>query len=80
MFGFSKKDLKKLKKDDLIVIIQEQDVKRERHEEHMGNFDEGIRKLTSSFANLKPELTISKNITISTNLLSEKLAQMEGQC
>ena len=80
MFGFSKKDLKKLKKDDLIVIIQEQDVKRERHEEHMENFDEGIRKLTSNFANLKPELTISKNITISTNLLSEKLAQMEGQC
>ena len=61
----------------MIAIIQEQDVKHERHEEHMENLVAEIRKLTFSFAKLESELAISKNIT---TVLSGRLVQMEGQC
>ena len=37
MFGFSEEALKKLNKDELISIIQEQYAKHERHGEHMKN-------------------------------------------
>lgn len=37
MPGFFEEALKKLNKDDLIVIIQMQDVKHKRHEQKMAN-------------------------------------------
>ena len=37
MSKFSEEALRKLKKGELITIIQEQDVKHERHEEHIEN-------------------------------------------
>ena len=77
MPGFSEEALRKLNKDRFIAIIQEQDVKHERHEEHMENLVAEIRKLTSSFAKLESELAISKNITTA---LSGRLVQMERQC
>ena len=70
MFGFSEEALKKLNKDELISIIQEQYAKHERHEEHMKNLVAEVRKLTSNFVKLKSELTISKNIT---TVLSRRL-------
>ena len=73
----SEEALKKLNKDELIAIIQEQDVKHERHEEHMENLVAEVRKLTSSFAKLESELAISKNIT---TVLSGRLVQMGRQC
>ena len=77
MPGFSEEALKKLNKDELIAIIQEQDVKHERHEEHMENLVAEVRKLISSFAKLESELAISKNIT---TVLSGRLVEMERQC
>ena len=49
----------------------------ERHEEHMENLVEEVKKLTSSFAKRKSELAISKNTTI---VLSGRLVHMERQC
>ena len=63
MSGFSEEALRKLNKDELIAIIQEQDGKHERHEEHMDNLVAKVRKLASSFAKVEYELAISKNIT-----------------
>ena len=77
MSRFSEETLRKLNKVELIVIIQEQDVMHEKHKEHMENLVAEVRKLTSSFAKLKPELAISKNIT---TVLSGRLVQMERQC
>ena len=56
------------------AIIQEQDVKHDRNEEHVKNLVADVRKLSSSFAKLEPELVISKNIT---TVLSERRVQME---
>ena len=70
MFGFSEEALKKLNKDELISIIQEQYAKHERYEEHMKNLVAEVRKLTSNFVKLKSELTISKNIS---TVLSRRL-------
>ena len=47
MSGFSEEALRKLNKDELITIIQEQDVTHERHEKHMENLVAEIRKLIS---------------------------------
>ena len=63
MSKFSEEALRKLKKGELITIIQEQDVKHERHEEHIEDLVAEVRKLTSIFAKLNSELVISKNIT-----------------
>ena len=73
----SEEALKKLNKDELIAIIQEQDVKHERQEEHMENLVAEVRKLTSSFAKLESESAISKNIA---TVLSGRLVQMGRQC
>ena len=77
MPGFSAEALRKLNKDELIAIIQEQDVKLEKNGEHMENLVAEVRKLTSSFAKLTSELAISKNIT---TVLSGRLVQVERQC
>ena len=45
MSRFSEEALRKLNKDELIVIIQEQDVKHERHEEHIENLVAEVREL-----------------------------------
>ena len=37
MSGFSEEVMRKLNKDELTAIVQEQDVKHEKHEEHMEN-------------------------------------------
>ena len=74
---FSAEALRKLNKDELIAIIQEQDVKLEKNGEHMENLVAEVRKLTSSFAKLTSELAISKNIT---TVLSGRLVQVERQC
>ena len=77
MPGFSAEALRKLNKDELIAIIQEQDVKLEKNGEHMENLVAEVRKLTSSFAKLTSELAISKYIT---TVLSGRLVQVERQC
>ena len=77
MFGFSEEALRKLNKDGSIAIIQEQDVKHERHVGHTENLVAEVRELTFSFSKLVSELAISKNIT---TVLSGRLAQMERQC
>ena len=77
MSKFSDEALRKLKKGELITIIQEQDVKHERHEEHIENLVAEVRKLTSIFAKLNSELVISKNIT---TFLSKRLVQRERLC
>ena len=53
MSRFSKKTLRKLNKDELVGIIQEQDVKHERHEEHMEDLVTEVKNLTASFTKLK---------------------------
>ena len=53
MSRFSKKTLRKLNKDELVAIIQEQDVKHERHEEHMEDLVAEVKNLTASFTKLK---------------------------
>ena len=77
MSGFSEEALRKLNKDELMAIIQEQDIKHERHDKHMKNLVAEVRKITSSFAKLKYVLAISKNIP---TLSSERLLQIKGQC
>ena len=54
MSGLSEEALRKLNKDELIIIIQEQYVQHERHEERMKNLFAEVRKLTSSFAKGMP--------------------------
>ena len=63
MPGFAQKALMKFNKNELIVIIQEQGVRHEKHEEHIENLIAEVRKLTVSFAKLQSKLVISKNIT-----------------
>ena len=53
MSGFSEEALKKLNKDEMIAIIQEQGVKHGKHEEHMGTLVAEVKKITSSFATLE---------------------------
>ena len=59
MPGFSEEALRKLNKDELVAIIKEQDVKHERHEEHMENLFGEVRKITSSFVKLESALAVS---------------------
>ena len=63
MPGFAQEALMKFNKNELIVIIQEQGVRHEKHEEHIENLITEVRKLTVSFAKLQSKLVISKNIT-----------------
>ena len=63
MPGFAQKALMKFNKNELIVIIQEQGVRHEKHEEHIENLIAEVRKLIVSFAKLQSKLVISKNIT-----------------
>ena len=63
MPGFEQKALMKFNKNELIVIIQEQGLRHEKHEEHIENLIAEVRKLTVSFAKLQSKLVISKNIT-----------------
>ena len=77
MPGISEEALRKLKKDELIAIIQKQDVKNKRPDKHMKSLVAEVRKLTSRFAKLKCVLAISENIT---TVLSERLVQMKRQC
>ena len=63
MSEFSEEALRKLNKNELIAIIQEQGVKHEKHEEHTENLVAEVRKLTFSFAKLESELAVLKNIT-----------------
>lgn len=77
MSVFSQEALRKLNKDELIAIIQGQDVKHERHEQHMENLVVEVRKRSSSLAKAESKLAISKNIT---TVMSEGRVQMEKKC
>ena len=77
MSEFSEEAVRRLNKDGLIAIIQEQDVKHQRHQNNMENLIAEVRKLTSNFEKLKSELAVSK---YSTTVLSPKLVLMERQC
>ena len=48
MSGFSEEAVRRLNKDGLIAIIQEQDVKHQRHQDNMENLIAEVRKLTSN--------------------------------
>ena len=64
MSGFTDEAVKKLSKDNLIRIIQEQKCKGDRNIEKMGNLMNEVRKRNQSFQNLDVYVAIVKKLVL----------------
>lgn len=64
MSGFTDEAVKKLSKDNLIRIIQEQKCKGDRNIEKMGNLMNEVRKRNQSFQNLDVYVAIVKKLAL----------------
>lgn len=64
MSGFTDEAVKKLSKDNLIRIIQEQKCKGDRNIEKMGNLTNEVRKRNQSFQNLDVYVAIVKKLAL----------------
>lgn len=64
MSGFTDEAVKKLSKDNLIRIIQEQKCKGDRNIEKIGNLTNEVRKRNQSFQNFYVYVAIVKKLAL----------------